>query len=114
MILSVLDFFNRFFLVYLNLKSDFTEIVHQDIPFQDESDVRRNFQEVKPVLLSDKEAFYSCESSVNKSSSLVESDSISTDDTLVFELNAISSLFVDFIANNDFTFIDKADFIKFV
>jgi hypothetical protein len=54
------------------------------------------------------------EGGVNESSSLVESDSVSTNDTLVFELNTISALFVDFIADDYVALIDKANFIEFI
>ena len=114
MILSILNFLDSFFLVYLNLETDLAQIVHQNVSLEHKSDIWRDIQEIKPVLLPNKETFNHGKSGVNESCSLVESNSVSTDDALVFELNAVSSLFVNFVANNNFSLIYEADLVEFV
>jgi len=114
MIVSSLNLFNSFSFVDHNLKSNFTKIVHEDVLLDDESNFRRDAEKIKPVVLSNEEAFYSCESSVDKSGSFVESDSISADDTFVLEMDTVSSLFVDFITDNYFSIVDEANFIEFI
>mgnify|MGYP006095953043 CR=1 FL=1 len=114
MILSILNFLDSLLLVDLNLETDLAQIIHQDISLEHKSDIWRNIQEIKPVLLTNEETFNDSKSGVNESCSLVESNSVSTDDTLIFELNTVSSLFVNFVANNNFSLIDEADLVEFV
>ena len=58
--------------------------------------------------------FNGSESSVNKGSSLVESDAVSANNALVFEMDTVSSLFINFVTDNNFTIVDKTNFIKFI
>ena len=88
MIVSSLNLFDGFSFVYHNLKSNFTKVIHKNVLLDDKGNFWRNAEEIKPVILSDEEAFDSCESSVDESGSFVESDSISSDDTFVLEMNA--------------------------
>lgn len=114
MIVSSLNLFDGFSFVYHNLKSNFTKVIHKNVLLDDKGNFWRNAEEIKPVILSDEEAFDSCESSVDESGSFVESDSISSDDTFVLEMNAVSSLFVDFITDNYFSIVDETNFVKFI
>lgn len=114
MVVSGLDLFDGFSLVDHYLESDLAEVVHQHVLLDHESDFRRDAEKIEPVVLSDEETFDSGESSVNESCSFVESDSISTDDTLVLEMDTVSSLLVDFITDNNFSVVDETDFIEFI
>ena len=114
MIMSGLNLFDGFSFVDHDLKSNLAKIIHQDVLLDNKSDFRRDAEKIKPVVLSDEKTFDSSESSVNKSSSLVESDTVSTDNALVLEMDAVSSLFVNFVTDHYFSVIDKTNLIKFI
>lgn len=112
--MSGLNLFDGFSFVDHDLKSNLAKIIHQDVLLDNKSDFRRDAEKIKPVVLSDEETFDSSESSVNKSSSLVESDTVSTDNALILEMDAVSSLFVNFITDHYFSVIDETNLIKFI
>lgn len=114
MIMSGLNLFDGFSFVDHDLKSNLAKIIHQDVLLDNKSDFRRDAEKIKPVVLSDEETFDSSESSVNKSSSLVESDTVSTDNALILEMDAVSSLFVNFVTDHYFSVIDETNLIKFI
>lgn len=113
-IVSGLDLLNGFPFVDHNLETDLAEVIHQHIFLYNKRNIWTNFKQIKPFVLSDEESFHMGESSVYEGSSFIEGDAIGSDNTLVIELDAVSSLFVDLISDDNLSFAYEADFIELI
>jgi len=54
------------------------------------------------------------QSGIDESSSLVEGNTIGPNNTFVVELNTVSPLLVDLVANYNLAFADETNFIKLI
>jgi hypothetical protein len=113
-IMPGLNLFNSFSLINHNLKSNFAEIIHKHVLLNNESDLRADLEDVEPFLFSYEETLDMCQSSINECCSFIKGNSVSSNNTLIIELNTISPLFVDLITNDNLTFADETYFIEFI
>ena len=67
----------------------------------------------KPLILSDKNSFYLSLGKVYNLRPFLKSDCKISNNTLILVLDAIIFFFINFIANQDFAFVNETDLVTF-
>jgi len=94
--------------------SEIDEIVDKDILLHDLSDFRTWLQHFNPSELSDEITVKVCKGFVDEGGSLVESNTVGSNNALILELNAEILLFIDLKAHSNSTCLDKDNLTKLI
>jgi len=97
-----------------NFGTEVNKIVDEDILLHDLSNFWAWLQHFNPSKFTNEITVEVCKGFVDECSSLVESNTIGSNNTLIFKFNAEILLFIDLKAHSNSTCFDKNDLAKFV